>query len=170
MCCCLCVAACGGDGGKVGPAAFAGGGSRSRQSGAAQPAGGGEEVGGLTSPVACSWHGPSICLMCHCRSCFWRKTLCSSLFDRKVEDLQFRVEEACITKGDLEVTRGYITCFSIKHLLSVLPAINLPLLRLMLSLWYSFVNYWQTRWLFYITQGFCRPQVSKCLKFQGPEF
>lgn len=103
-------------------------------------------------------------------SCFWRKTLCSSLFDRKVEDLQFRVEEACITKGDLEVTRGYITCFSIKHLLSVLPAINLPLVRLMLSLWYSFVNYWQTRWLFYITQGFCRPQVSKCLKFQGPEF
>lgn len=54
MCYCLCVAACGGDGGKVGPAAFAGGGSRSRQSGAAQPARGGEEVGGLTSPVACS--------------------------------------------------------------------------------------------------------------------
>ena len=50
----LCVAVCGGDGGKVGPAAFAGGGSRSRQSGAAQPAGGGEEVGAVTSPVACS--------------------------------------------------------------------------------------------------------------------
>lgn len=40
-----------------------------------------------------------------------------SLFDRKVEDLQFRVEEACITKGDLEVTPGYVTCRSIKHLL-----------------------------------------------------
>lgn len=26
------------------------------------------------------------------------------LFNRKVEDLQFRVEEACITKGDLEVS------------------------------------------------------------------
>lgn len=25
------------------------------------------------------------------------------LLNRKVEDLQFRVEEACITKGDLEV-------------------------------------------------------------------
>lgn len=25
------------------------------------------------------------------------------IFIRKVEDLQFRVEEACITKGDLEV-------------------------------------------------------------------
>lgn len=31
----------------------------------------------------------------------------SSLCDRKVEDLQFRVEEACITKGDLEVTSDY---------------------------------------------------------------
>lgn len=40
-----------------------------------------------------------------------------SLFDRKVEDLQFRVEEACITKGDLEVTPAYVTCCSIKHLL-----------------------------------------------------
>lgn len=26
------------------------------------------------------------------------------LLNRKVEDLQFRVEEACITKGDLEVS------------------------------------------------------------------
>lgn len=99
MCCCLCVAACGGDGGKVGPAAFAGGGSRSRQSGAAQPAGGGEEVGGLTSPVACSWHGPSICLMCHClkrevevafggklcvRPCLTEKwKICSSVWKRR---------------------------------------------------------------------------------------
>ncbi|XP_031731009.1 CAP-Gly domain-containing linker protein 1 [Anarrhichthys ocellatus] len=34
---------------------------------------------------------------------------------RKVEDLQFSVEEACITRGDLEVTFGYIIWFSIKH-------------------------------------------------------
>lgn len=43
----------------------------------------------------------------------------SFLFDRKVEDLQFRVEEACITKGDLEVTCCYISCFLIKHILSL---------------------------------------------------
>lgn len=57
-----------------------------------------------------------------------------SLFDRKVEDLQFRVEEACITKGDLEVTCDYIIWFSIKHILSLTRVINFPLVRLMLSL------------------------------------
>ncbi len=49
-----------------------------------------------------------------------------SLFDRKVEDLQFRVEEACITRGDLEVTFGYIICCSIKHLLSLTQAKKSP--------------------------------------------
>lgn len=51
-----------------------------------------------------------------------------SPFDRKVEDLQFRVEEDCITKGDLEVTRGYITRLSIKHLPLLSPACCLSLI------------------------------------------
>lgn len=34
---------------------------------------------------------------------FLNYNLKCALCDRKVEDLQFRVEEACITKGDLEV-------------------------------------------------------------------
>lgn len=38
---------------------------------------------------------------------------------RKVEDLQFSVEEACITRGDLEVTLSYILRFLIKHFLSL---------------------------------------------------
>lgn len=33
----------------------------------------------------------------------WWSLLVSALFSRKVEDLQFRVEEESITKGDLEV-------------------------------------------------------------------
>lgn len=62
------------------------------------------------------------------------EVLLLSLFDRKVEDLSFRVEEVCITKGDLEVTCSYIICFSIKHILTLTPAVKFPLRRLMLSL------------------------------------
>lgn len=88
----------------------------------------------------------AFCLRCAVRLPLEEMTWLS-LFDRKVEDLQFRVEEACITKGDLEVTCGYIMRLLIKHILSLTAAINLPPVRLVLSSWNSYVNYWQTRWI-----------------------
>ena len=57
--------------------------------------------------------------MYHCLICTVGGSVIFSLFDRKVEDLQFSVEEACITRGDLEVTCGCIIGFSIKHILSL---------------------------------------------------
>lgn len=53
------------------------------------------------NPVSNPWSMiPFSDLLC---SMFLNYNLKCALCDRKVEDLQFRVEEACITKGDLEV-------------------------------------------------------------------
>lgn len=50
--------------------------------------------------------------VCACKLCPWLQKLTSASFPahRKVEDLQFRVEEESITKGDLEVTDAVLLC------------------------------------------------------------